>query len=133
MWQPVAPQQGYDLWVYGPNGFVRMFRDAQATTALPECRAEYDEAGGNLVLTLTNTGLTACMLTLRDEAYSVGAPVQLNVLAGQQVQQRLPLHNSAYWYDFSLTDAQGASFLRRFAGRMETGKHGLSDPAMGTM
>ncbi|MGR5475502.1 phospholipase domain-containing protein [Vibrio astriarenae] len=35
------------------------------------------------------------------------------------------------WYDFTVTVPQGG-FTRRFAGRMETGKDSVSDPAMGT-
>jgi phospholipase C len=42
------------------------------------------------------------------------------------------LRKSANWYDFSVTEASENSYLRRFAGRVETGKDGLSDPAMGT-
>ncbi|MGT2490494.1 phospholipase domain-containing protein [Cupriavidus basilensis] len=34
------------------------------------------------------------------------------------------------WYDFVVTTTQG-SFRRRFAGRLETGADGVSDPALG--
>jgi phospholipase C len=34
---------------------------------------------------------------------------------------------SGYWYDFT---AAASTFERRFAGRMETGHDGSSDPAM---
>ena len=37
------------------------------------------------------------------------------------------------WYDcaVTLTDTPAATFLRRLAGRLETGKPSTSDPAMG--
>jgi phospholipase C len=35
---------------------------------------------------------------------------------------------SGNWYDLTLQ--QGQTFVRRFAGRLETGKNGVSDPAM---
>ena len=36
---------------------------------------------------------------------------------------------SGNWYDIAIT-AEGG-FVRRFAGRLETGKDSVSDPAMG--
>jgi hypothetical protein len=35
------------------------------------------------------------------------------------------------WYDFNVTIAGVDPFLRRLAGRVETGKSGFSDPVMG--
>ncbi len=37
----------------------------------------------------------------------------------------------AHWYDFVVTADSGASFSRRVAGRVETGRHSVSGPAMG--
>ncbi|RZL89201.1 MAG: DUF756 domain-containing protein, partial [Variovorax sp.] len=37
------------------------------------------------------------------------------------------LKKSGDWYDFTVTSE---NFERRFAGRVETGKPGVSDPAM---
>jgi len=41
--------------------------------------------------------------------------------------------SAKHWYDFSVTANvdDGTSYLRRFAGRVENGSHGISDPAMG--
>jgi hypothetical protein len=35
------------------------------------------------------------------------------------------------WYDFVVLCDSDAGFCRRFAGRVETGRHAFSDPAMG--
>lgn len=43
----------------------------------------------------------------------------------------LPLKLTANWYDFTVKVAGLETFSRRFAGRMETGRHSLSDPALG--
>ena len=40
----------------------------------------------------------------------------------------LDVAGSGNWYDLTI---KADNFLRRFAGRIETGKHGVSDPAMG--
>jgi phospholipase C len=42
----------------------------------------------------------------------------------------LHLESSHQWYDFGVTIEGASQFLRRYAGRVETGKSGFSDPAM---
>jgi phospholipase C len=42
----------------------------------------------------------------------------------------LRLNRSHQWYDFSVTIAGVDRYLRPYAGRVETGKAGFSDPAM---
>jgi phospholipase C len=37
------------------------------------------------------------------------------------------------WYDLSLTLAPSGTFLRRYAGHVETGTPGKTDPAIGAM
>lgn len=44
------------------------------------------------------------------------------------VERRWSLELTGGWYDFTVT---AGAFERRFAGRMETGRHSVSDPAMG--
>jgi phospholipase C len=41
------------------------------------------------------------------------------------------LAQTGFWYDFEITSSTDRSFLRRLAGRIETGRHSVSDPAMG--
>jgi phospholipase C len=41
------------------------------------------------------------------------------------------LDSTGWWYDLMVTSNTDPSFLRRFAGRVETGRHSVSDPAMG--
>ncbi|WP_411086509.1 phospholipase domain-containing protein [Streptomyces sp. 061-3] len=45
------------------------------------------------------------------------------------VERRWSLNPSGHWYDFTVT-VDGSSLERRFAGRVETGGDGISDPAM---
>ena len=67
---------------------------------------------------------------MKDNAYKSGIrtvvvqPGKIQVLA-------LDLKQSHLWYDLSLTINGADRFLRRFAGRVETGNAGFSDPAMG--
>ena len=41
------------------------------------------------------------------------------------------LAQTGFWYDFEITSSTDSSFLRRVAGRIETGHHSVTDPAMG--
>ena len=43
----------------------------------------------------------------------------------------LSLEHTANWYDFTVRVVGLGAYSRRFAGHMETGRHSLSDPAMG--
>lgn len=40
------------------------------------------------------------------------------------------LRASKRWYDVSVTSGADTTFLRRFAGHVETGATGVSDPAL---
>ena len=134
-WDVSVDKGKHDLWVYGPNGFVRVFKDDAATignVASPECRVCYDIANGDVYVKFNNTGAQACTLTIQDNAYGSGGPWVLIVEPGKEVQQSWSLRRSGNWYDFSVTADTAKGYMRRFAGRVETGQHGLSDPAMGT-
>jgi phospholipase C len=122
----------HDLWVYGPNGFVRVFagRPDSGLAAL-ECTLIPIRSSGAVVVKLSNSGGAFCELEIVDEAY--GRPVRLLTLAPDEEREELfDLADSGAWYDLVVRPAQGAGFHRRFAGRVETGRHGISDPALGT-
>ncbi|PWK35353.1 phosphocholine-specific phospholipase C [Cupriavidus plantarum] len=125
----------YDLWVVGPNGFHRSFSGDAATpsasgAAAPEIRVCYDEANANLYLTLINRGANACTFTVTPNAYAGFSPETVTVPAGKSIDRNWALAAQGNWYDFTVTTPQGG-FTRRFAGRLENGKDGVSDPAMG--
>ncbi|MBO9512473.1 MAG: phospholipase C, phosphocholine-specific [Variovorax sp.] len=50
---------------------------------------------------------------------------------GDDARIRWSLDDAGQWYDFIVTCDADPGFLRRFAGRVETGRHSVSDPAMG--
>ncbi len=135
IWDISAERGKYDLWVYGPNGFVRVFKDdatVSKNAASVEVRVSYDIANGDLYVKFRNTGKQDCKLEIVDNAYRNKDSRELKLKAGDEMERNWSLHKSAHWYDFSVTSDTLPGFERRFAGRIETGKHGLSDPAMGT-
>ncbi|MCU0686928.1 MAG: phospholipase C, phosphocholine-specific [Polyangiaceae bacterium] len=135
-WNVFTDDEGkYDLWVLGPNGFHRHFCGDVAAlnaplVAAPEVKICFDRANLDLYLTMRNTGAAPCTFTVTANAYRDDGPWAFTVLAGAELAQNWPIGRQGNWYDLTATTAQGG-FSRRFAGRFETGAHGISDPAMG--
>ncbi|CAN7290905.1 phospholipase C, phosphocholine-specific [Variovorax sp. LjRoot130] len=121
----------YELWVYGPNGYVRSFKgDAlfHDTAAFkPEVQIGYQAHSGHLYLRVHNSGKEAGRVTVTPNAYLSEGPWTMKVRVGTTETQHWNLQKSGDWYDFTVTSD---NFERRFAGRVETGKPGVSDPAM---
>jgi len=131
-WNTDAGDGGkYELWVYSTNGFVRSFQgDALAHDAAsfkPEVQVCYEPANGQVYLKVHNGGTAAGSVTVTANAYRTDGPWALDVAAGETGTLHWNLDDSGRWYDFTV--AAGA-IERRFAGRVETGKPGVSDPAM---
>jgi phospholipase C len=127
LWPLHPTQRRYDLWVLGPNGFHRHFAGAGA--AEPEIAVAHDARAGKLVLRLINPG-PAPAPVLVTSAYA--APAWRTVLApGASVARAWPISKSGGWYDLTIISEAHPSWLRRLAGRLETGRHSISDPAMG--
>lgn len=132
-WNAGATDDGhYELWVYGSNGFVRAFKgNARATEAAafkPEARVCYAPRTGQVCLEVRNAGTAAGAVVVTANAYRADGPWPLEVAASDTGVLRWSLEDSGHWYDFTLT---APNFEHRFAGRLETGKPGVSDPAMG--
>ncbi len=125
----------HDLWVLGPNGFHRAFLNNQAVTraAIPELQVCYDVANGDLYLKLRNAGTELCHFVVMAHAYRTDGPWRFEVAAGSVLEHGWTLSDSGYWYDFSVTVEELPGYSRRLAGRVETGRHSVSDPAMGAL
>jgi phospholipase C len=123
--------------VLGPNGFHRHFTGKlgsphQHRAPEPEIRVEYDCRRDALRLLLLNRGNDSCTFRLISNAYQHRfEPQSFRVSARDDRDQVLKLKHSANWYDFMVRVLGQDAYSRRFAGRMETGRHLLSDPEMG--
>lgn len=127
-WEPAA-DGGYDLWVLGPNGFHRHFRGhATPGRAALAVRAAYGEDG--IVIALVNPGASPLSCTVSANAYGPTPAWDVSVAPGATEVRRWPLAGSANWYDLSLQVRERPGYLRRLAGRIETGRDGISDPAL---
>jgi phospholipase C len=140
-WHDQAASGDYDLSLHGPNGFFRQFRGHLPATNQEhevEARLAYDAPNGQIVLTLQNTGQSARVLELaQDAAYPVG-PGQtrsrtLTLAPGASLADIWNLAAADHWYDLMVTVKDNPAFLRRFAGHLETGQPSRTDPGIGAM
>lgn len=111
------------------GGFHRHFTGrAAAHAAAPEVEVRY--VRGDLAIALGNAGVEPVELVVAPNAYT-REERRVVVPAGQERVQHWSLERSAHWYDITVLARGLPGFRRRFAGRVETGRDSLSDPAMG--
>ncbi|MDP4130235.1 MAG: phospholipase C, phosphocholine-specific [Bacteroidota bacterium] len=127
----------YHLRVYGPNGFFREFKGDAADPLLDvicgyEAKPGFkNKLTGNVELKLVNGSGQPYTVEITDHAYK--APPIKKTLKSGDTRVVLNLSKSYGWYDFSVKVTGAQHFEKRYAGRVETGKHSYSDPFMGRM
>jgi phospholipase C len=124
----LAAPGGQDLWVLGPNGFHRRFRGHEG----PRVSAHQDRAKGALTLAFHNPTARTMEVAVAPNAYVKAClPERVRLKPGATARRSWALSRSGGWYDLAVTVAGDADFLQRYAGRVETGRPGVSDPEMG--
>jgi phospholipase C len=118
---------GYSFEVHGPNGFLRAFQD-EAPAAPLAAESRYDDAAGELVLVIRNTGAAPREVITRPLRYLGEVSRHYQLAPGAVIEDRWAIAESAHWYDIVL---RSGGFHRRFAGHVETGQTSQSDPALG--
>lgn len=117
-------EDGFDLLVLGPNGFRRSFSFTDGNP-MPKLVARYDTVGKAIALAIDNPGTHSIDLMVGDDQYGANQPQRISIPAGQSAQVGWPVSKSQNWYDFTIT---ASGWQVRLAGRVEDGKHGVSDP-----
>src|SRR5690606_19235077 len=126
-WDAAETGGRYDLEVYGPNGYFRKFA-GNIHEMEPEIQLDYDHRKGGIFIGLQHQSAKPIAVDLVANAYGYPATETITIPAGQSSKKHINLKNSSDWYDFTIKTAGGFSY--RFAGRVETDRHGVSDPAM---
>ncbi|MBO1112580.1 phosphocholine-specific phospholipase C [Bordetella petrii] len=124
----------YHLWVIGPNGYHREFVGdlGDAATAGLEVQVCYRLCEPPEVQArLYNRGSSAATFSVAALAYRDDGPWTRLVEAGQVGELSWTLGGSGNWYDYEVRSDDSAAWSRRFAGRIESGRDSVSDPAMG--
>lgn len=128
--------EAYHFRIYGPNGF---YRELMANGPSPlDIGCDYERGKtnqlpltGNIRLDIKNNDPDQRHTVLvTDNAYHK-KPVSLVIPAAGTRSEVLDLTKSHGWYDFTVTIEGVAGFSKRYAGRVETGSAGYSDPQMG--
>jgi phospholipase C len=124
------PAGAYDLWVLGPNGFHRHLVGASPSE---EAQATLLKAKGKVLgLDIRNRSDRSLALRVTPNAYGDAfSPWSTELAPLAQTGRIWALSATGGWYDLSVTSPQSPSYLRRLAGRLETGSPSISDPAMG--
>jgi phospholipase C len=124
---------GYDLSVYGPNGFLRAFRGSLSgsSTVQLDLRTDYNEKGNIITLHGTNRGSQTIDLGVAD-AYT-GKVTRRELKPGQSYDMTWELHQSFGWYDLVATVESDSTFRYQLAGHVETGEESRTDPAIGAV
>lgn len=129
-----APPGTYNLWVYGPNGFVRVFRgriteEGRLNPEHPEVGLAYDIENAGIHVSLCSNARETVRFTLVDDVYRTHGLQTISVRPEEIVKVFWPVRQSGNWYDFSIKGENG--YYRQFAGRVEDGKDHITDPMMG--
>ncbi|MFI5156590.1 MAG: alkaline phosphatase family protein, partial [Chitinophagales bacterium] len=129
----------YHLQVYGPNGFFREFIGDQQDPLL-EVSCSYEKVSGTgtisgrILLMIINHSSQSEIIQIKDNAYK-SADRKMTIQPEMQKPGGeiilLDMKKNLGWYDFSVNIKDNALFQKRFAGRIETGNHSKTDPAMG--
>ena len=130
-WPLTKAAPAYDLSVYGPNGFVRVFRGSVPTPQRGALlvESEYRVESNGLDLVISNPSNATRSLSIWD-AYNQKRTV--HVLAPRHnLTRHYALAASHGWYDLTVEVEQEPGFLRQLAGHVETGHDSSSDPALG--
>lgn len=137
-WQLEAfDNQRFDLTVYGPNGFYREFRGDAHDPLLEvsvEGRRAFSASGtlrGLVEIHIVNRDIRAPQtIEILDVAYK-NETQRFTLRPGEKKLHLIDDPESFNWYDFTFRVDGRDSFARRYAGRVETGKAGFSDPVIG--
>jgi phospholipase C len=129
-WSPTAGT-GYDLSVYGPNGFFRRAAGGLSrTSANIDVRVQPEFAGEVILFIIENAATSPTTVTIanrydrREEHFPLppGGRISVPVLVA----------SSFRWYDVLITASSDPGFVRHYAGHVENGFDSDSDPHIGT-
>jgi phospholipase C len=117
----------YSFEVHGPNGFLQGFRDEMPYTDIV-AESRYDQATGELVLVIRNTGNQARDIVTQALRYQAHTSRHHHLALDGVIEDRWAIAASGHWYDVEL---RCGGLVHRWAGHIETGSTSHSDPALG--
>lgn len=132
----VADGETFDLTLHGPNGFWRRFAGSFGKAHTPQVRLVDRPEMDAVELRLDNPGPAPLTFSIAlGDAYPAFAARTrtVTVAPGKTVADLWRLSKSDNWYELSVTTGAGQGVLWHYAGKVENGRRGRTDPAIGTM
>jgi phospholipase C len=125
----------YHLRVYGPNGFYREFKGNDSDPDIKivvsyQQQLTANNLTGNLLIKLVNTSKKQHTIEIIDHSYKTNNHTKI-LAPTVETSLVLNLEKSYNWYDFGIMVKGYDKFEKRYAGRVETGREGFTDPCMG--
>jgi phospholipase C len=127
----------YNLCISAPNGFFREFKgDKNDPTLKVNCKYEVKgflskTPSGNIELILENESDQDLKINITDNAYKSDNVKSQSLNAKSKKVLVIDLQRSSGWYDFTVQVEGNSSFLKQYAGHVETGEDSITDPYMG--
>jgi phospholipase C len=127
----------YHLRVYGPNGFYREFKGS-AHDPMVDILCDYQiskiskvKLTGNIEIMMHNPTSMPYGILIADNVYK-NPPIK-TILHPDSGNVIIPIDLSKNfgWYDITIKIIGNDIFEKRYAGRVETGEQGFTDPYMG--
>lgn len=129
----------YHIRIYGPNGFFRAFKgNLQDPDIEIQCAYEHktfskNKLTGNVELNIKNNSLShSYKVEITDNAYKTNA-MHRTIPSGKQERIVMDIKPNFGWYDFTVKVEDNDHFEKRYAGHVESGINGFTDPVMGRM
>jgi phospholipase C len=121
----------YNLAVFGPNGFLRVFAgSAGSRSANLTVKTICDKESEGIALLIHNHSSNSEKVNIVD-AYS-GKTTTHHLQPDSAFTYFSQLGKSFGWYDLTVQTDSDANFQRRLAGHVETGRDSKTDPAIGS-
>jgi len=120
----------YHISVHGPNGFFREFKGNNNDPLINiACNYQHDvndpkKLTGNIEISFQNEN-NKNTIEITDHYTKTTQNISSTIV--------LDLSKTYGWYDFTVKIKGNNLFEKRYAGRVETGKEGFTDPMMGGM
>jgi phospholipase C len=119
----------YNLLVFGPNGFYRVFKGTfGAVSASLKTQIIYDISQKGIFLEITNANSVLVPIRLFD--YYTQKTTQFSVGPHKRFTEFWSLKKFYGWYDITVETESDPTFQARLAGHLETGEDSMTDPAL---
>lgn len=128
-------QGKYELSVQSANGFYRKFKGNQRDPDLIViCDPTQNNGSGKskprLSVNLFNEGKQALKVQIYDDKYHTGNNKVWLVKPKSNLSFEMDLKSSSGWYNFKIKAEGFETYLRHYAGHIETGSDSITDPLM---